>query len=168
DADVDHVVYVIGPMSADVDPLEVQERGALAVLTLAQKAAAGAKPPKFWVVAPSGEAGPLAAALDGLCAVLANEHPALAPVRIITDEPASIVDELLRGGDEPRVRYEDGVRQVARLVHADEATHAPGTPPAYRLGTSRAGSLENLRLEAAPRRAPAAHEVEVEVRAAGL
>ncbi len=167
-ADVDHVVYVTGPVSADVDPVEVQERGALDVLTVAQKAAAAAKPPKFWVVAPSGEAGPLAAALNGLCAVLANEHPALAPVRIITDEPASIVDELLRGGDEPRVRYEDGVRQVARLMRADEATHAPGTPPAYRLGTSRAGSLENLRLEAAPRRAPAAHEIEIEVHAAGL
>ncbi|MEO6828376.1 MAG: SDR family NAD(P)-dependent oxidoreductase [Acidobacteriaceae bacterium] len=74
-----------------------------------------------------------------------------------------IADEIAGGEMESLVAFRNGTRYVARL------TNLPASAlPIRRLQMGASGRLEDLRLEPSDRRDPKPHEIEIEVRAAGL
>ena len=131
------------------------------------------KPPRLYLVT-SGLRG---AALWGLGATVAHEHPELQTVRIEVDisNPAAaaraVADELTGGSGEDRIRLRDNGRFVARLAHCP-SFEAPRVEPAgdrsFRLFADSAGNLDSLTLRQVQRRSPGAGEIEIEVEAAGL
>jgi myxalamid-type polyketide synthase MxaD len=92
--------------------------------------------PRLWIVtrgaqsvgASDGPASLGGAALWGLGAVIAHEHPSLRCARIDLSpgiaDLAAVADELLGDGDEDRIALRDGQRYVARLVRAVPAAVA--------------------------------------------
>ncbi|MGE0533423.1 MAG: type I polyketide synthase [Pirellulales bacterium] len=134
-----------------------------------------------------------ASSLWGLGRVIAAEHPELACVRIDlaagddatgdeakTGEAKRLAAELSAADREDQIVYRDGKRYVERLTplrasggardRATGASSATSTTPAepVQLTIRERGTLGNLQLLPRPRRAPAAGEVEIAVRAAGL
>ena len=128
---------------------------------------------------------PAQAPVWGLARVLANEHADLAPkmidLHLALDAAAAerLADELLREDAETEVLLDAGGRWMHRIASATPASLAleAAALPAVRAGEQRhavrleaqaQGGLDALLLRQVPRRAPAAGEVEVAVRAAGL
>jgi acyl transferase domain-containing protein/NADPH:quinone reductase-like Zn-dependent oxidoreductase/NAD(P)-dependent dehydrogenase (short-subunit alcohol dehydrogenase family)/acyl carrier protein len=176
---------------ACADELEAAQRlGTISLLHLVQALARreAADAPRLWVVTRGAQAvhedrGVPALAhamLWGMGAVLAHEHPELrcscVDLDPATADAAALADEVLAAGAEDRVALRAGGRFVARLIHRpalasdgldpDPAVRRVNAP--YRVVTTGAGVLENLRPKPLARRRPEAGQVEIEVRAAGL
>ena len=141
---------------------------------------------------PAGSANiqPAQVPVWGLARVLSNEHAELAPKMIDLHAPLDlgmatrVATELLRDDGETEVLLDNTGRWLHRLIPASLAslaqqadslaqTNAVGRQAAepgqaVRLQAAAQGGLDALHLRALPRRAPAAGEVEVAVRAAGL
>ncbi|MEM9784025.1 MAG: acyltransferase domain-containing protein, partial [Pseudomonadota bacterium] len=115
-----------------------------------------------------------AAPLVGMGRTIALEHPEWQCLRVDLDpggDPADRVESLLaelqrghRDAPEEEVAIRGGTRYVARVVRASDAP-ARG---ALRLEQAQRGSLEDLRLVPAKRRAPGSDEVEIRIRATGI
>jgi len=122
--------------------------------------------------------------LWGMGKVVALEHPELHCVRLDLDpdddaDAARVVFDEIRArrmkDPEDQVVFRGGARYVARLTRGRQcadptgiaAVEMDGDRP-VRLAISRRGTLDNLQLVAAERRAPERGEVEIRVRAAGL
>ncbi len=154
--------------------------GCCGVLHLVQALAGSDLPraPRLWLVTRESQAvgedplrHPGSAPLWGLARVLAQEHPEYGCTRLDLGREhgaRTIAAELQAGDGEDQIAYRHETRHAARLARAAE----PGglRPPSgpFRLGLRALGSPEHLALVPAARRPPGAHEVEVEVRAAGL
>ncbi len=121
---------------------------------------------------------PTEAALWGMGRVVGNEHFGL-ETRLVdlhaADETAAeagwLADELTRRDDETEVQLAGGHRYVNRErvnAPADEARAAGQTADAFSLDFASQGGIDSLHLKALERREPAADEVEIAVRAAGL
>ncbi len=153
---------------------------------------------RLWLVTcgcqlPGPSAAPFAPAqapLWGLGRTLAVEHPELRCARVdldtvgVDDNVRTLLAEADatgqddrsgrdRQGQEDQVAFRHGERFVARLVRSSEPTRPGGarTPTAgqsRQLVIGSRGNLDALTFEATRRRAPAAGEVEIRVRAAGL
>jgi len=92
--------------------------------------------------------------------------------------PKQLASDLLacieRAGSEPALAVRDGQILCPRLIAAPEVLSQEkfsATPPqdsAYRLRLGTDDTIDGLRFESLPRRAPAEGQVEIEVRAAGL
>lgn len=130
-----------------------------------------------------------AAPLWGLGKVIALENPEMHCLRVDlpllegAQEPEEILQEVLHGDGEDQVVLREGRRWVSRLA-ADSSesasleksekgkTHRKLQAPAtgtYRVGIHKAGTLDSVVLVPCERKtALADHEVELEVRAAGL
>jgi acyl transferase domain-containing protein/acyl carrier protein len=138
--------------------------------------------PRLWLVASSavavlpGEDAAIAQApLFGLVRTLCLEHPEIAATFLdvgsveVSSGGASVelekllVQEITGAETESVVAFRNGVRYVPRLVPSKSAADAP-----RKLQISSSGRLEDLRLEISQRFAPNPHEVEIQVRAAGL
>ena len=153
-----------------------EEKILRATVSLAQALDATRVP--LWIVTRGSQAFPGAvpdvaqAPLWGLGGVIGAENPALRCQRIDLDPQADVaamrhlVDELFAPSDENAIAFRDGVRHVARLESATLAR--TNNDDALRLDIPIRGLLENLALIPVPRHAPGPHEVEIEVRAAGL
>ncbi len=135
-------------------------------------------------VVPGDKLNGLAAApLLGLVRVLNNEHADYQATLIDLEqnpgryEAAMLADEILAASEELEVAVRDDQRYVNRLrpIAPENIPHrtteidkdAIADNP-YRLQTSQPGSLANLSLNETVRRAPGPHEIEVEVKAAGI
>ena len=170
----------------DSDSLAPAVRRQLAALMeLLRDLASKAPPaPRLWfltsgaqAILDSSDVRPQAAALWGLARTAGMEHPQWHPVAIdldaATDAAAQcVLDELLEPDREDRIAYRDGVRYAARLDPVTEEAsggHRLKVPHgAYRLHAQQKGTLENLRLVPIECPPPAAGEVQVTIRAAGL
>ncbi|MBZ0276992.1 MAG: acyltransferase domain-containing protein, partial [Anaerolineae bacterium] len=171
--------------ASDLNQLhEVETLTTVGVLHLVQALAEHGTQPRLWLLTQqsqpvaAGDAVNIAAApLWGLGAVLANEHAELRVTRLDIDAEtplASWLPELTAEGED-QVAYRAGVRYAARLQpHALETTD-PGvtrlvsaSEQPFRAEMTTPGVLDNLRLRAMTRRAPAPGEVEIEVVATGL
>ncbi len=149
-------------------------------------------PQRLWIILPGGCPGapqnagesPVMAALWGYGRTLLNECPELEirlvdPGKAPQGGPASAAwaERLARiiaePGDEREILTGPGGVSVPRVepVRALDAPPAPSsgqTEKTRRLTVKQFGGLDSLSWEDAPRRAPAANEVEIAVRAAGL
>jgi acyl transferase domain-containing protein/acyl carrier protein len=183
------IVHLWGLDAAADELLEAEERGSLATVGLlsALDEAQLPTPPRLVLVTrgsrPAGpEPLPLAVAqapLWGLGAVIANERPELACLRVDLDPREGgagadlLAAELLAASAEDEIALRGGRRYAARLVPLlggrRERRTAPAEPgQAYRLEIDEPGVLDELVLRVAERRPPGAGEVEIEVEAAGL
>jgi acyl transferase domain-containing protein/NADPH-dependent curcumin reductase CurA/short-subunit dehydrogenase/acyl carrier protein len=176
------------PADAGVASVSASLRtGAESLLYLSQAlgAAEADNPPRFWVltsgaVTVSDSPRPIEftkAPLWGLGRTVAVEHPDLRCTVADLDPRAPeadldrVCEEVLRSGPETQLAFRDGLRYVARLVPGEwpaVAAGEPGTAQPLTLTITERGTLDKLALVEAPRRAPAAGEVEVAVVAAGL
>lgn len=184
----DTVVQLAGLADSADDPLAMQHARCLPLIALAhgQQGLDGAPPIalKARLVSRGAQAGPCGPLLDtaalpaqaaawGLARVLANEHPGLAVRQIDLQLPldlttaARLAEELLRDTDETEVLLAPDGRWLHRVEAAAALPTAAAPGQALRL-VNGPGGLDGLVLQAQPRRAPAAGEVEIEVRAAGL
>ncbi len=124
---------------------------------------------------------PAQATLWGLARVIANEAPRLR-CRLVDlggddgdAEVQALFEELCADTPEDEIALRGGARYVHRYARTtlDRCCTGPikqeeAAAGSFRLEVSPSATLEELLLRAAPRRAPAAGEVEVEVFAAGL
>jgi len=113
------------------------------------------------------------APLWGFARVLAAENPAWYCGRIDLDSHPTddeivqlSADLLARDHTEEQIAYRNGKRYVARVARTEPRPAVPDTP--YRLKLDTYGVIDDLYLAEQERGVPAAHEVEIEVRAAGL
>lgn len=144
-------------------------------------------PPRLWLITQGAQVIKSAllpiqiqqASLWGLHRVIRLEQPELQSTCIDLDpaqtDTAELLNELTAAipttGREDQVAYRQGSRYVARLVrHQDTLQDKLAIPQAenFRLKISQYGVLNNLSLMPASRRMPAAGEVEIQVRAAGV
>jgi acyl transferase domain-containing protein/NADPH:quinone reductase-like Zn-dependent oxidoreductase/SAM-dependent methyltransferase len=167
-----------GPTTAEaLDRFEQHALGS--ALDLAKTLVAGTPPPGGLTLvtraAQPVERGDVVAAhqapLWGFAKSVALEHPDLRcrAVDIDASDAAveELVEELTAGGVEPQVAFRGGRRYVARLARHD-GTRRQRPPAEYRLDTTSRGTMEALALVRSVRRAPAAGEVEIAVRATAL
>ncbi len=177
------VIYLWGVEAdqADALPAQVHARSVEA-LHLVQALRKSQLAARLWLVtqgaqAVTGESSlQLAqAALWGFGRTLSIEQPDLACTCLdlspaLADDPlSSLLAELSAPDGEDQTAWRSGIRHVARLVrHAanDTALTQPDGP--FRVQLASYGSPDELRLVPITRRPPAAHEVEVEVKATAL
>ncbi len=172
---VTDIMYVApSPSEAHSDWRALKEF--LPIAQAVSKAQSGA-PARLWVITRSaqgpGLSNPDQATLWGLARSMALEHPEVRVIRVDFDESAGEQD-WLRAFKAAQVEDEIAVRREALYAsRVRRATHAArrstdAEDAQVELGIAERGTLENLQLISAERRPPAANEVEIEVRAAGL
>ncbi|MBI5785600.1 MAG: SDR family NAD(P)-dependent oxidoreductase [Rhodocyclales bacterium] len=171
-------------LGADDVPGGGQGMGTDAALVLLQALAVAApsgSPPRIWIVTAGSqivdgtetlriEQAPVA----GMVRVAATEHPEMR-VSLIdldpqgrSDDARWLADEVIADDEEAQVAVRKGVRWIARLARKPRhvAPHVDDAP--IRLNIRERGTLENLFIEPAERRAPGPGQVELRVRASGL
>ncbi len=182
------IVHLAG-LAGGPDPLALQDQrclGALRIVQAIAQSGSDVEPLIDFVTGGGlasadggGPADPAQAALWGIGRVLANEHPTLGcrliDLRATLDDAAAgrlLADALLLRDGETELLLQDGRRFVHRVRPTSLAEQATlgGTPmpPSWRLDFTPGAGLDSLHLREASRRAPAAGEVEIAVRAAGL
>jgi acyl transferase domain-containing protein/acyl carrier protein len=185
---VDEVVYIAAINKPDGDLLAVQKRRSLVALSLVQvmESIRQEMPCSITLVTRGGfptangqgPIDPAQAPLWGLGRVIGNELAGL-NIRLVdlhstsnNQEDASLLAvELLRRDAETEVQLSAGHRYVnrERITNlTDEARHAGSQPSAFVLDFLPQGGLDSLHLRASQRKAPAEHQVEIAVKAAGL
>ncbi len=129
--------------------------------------------PRLWVVfscamaVVAGEDVSIAQApMLGLVRTLALEYPDTAASFLDAgpsnaDAERMLADEIVGSGSEPVIAFRNGIRYVARIAHPEPAEHRE-------LQIASSGRLEDLLLKTATRCDPEPHEIEIQVRAAGL
>ncbi|WMP19415.1 aminotransferase class I/II-fold pyridoxal phosphate-dependent enzyme [Thiothrix lacustris] len=137
---------------------------------------------KLWLVTQGAQASarethlPIAqAALWGFGRTLAIEQPDMACTCLDLspaaedDNITALLTELAGHDGEDQIAWRSGTRQVARLAPYQEAAQGPTQPDGpFRVQLANYGSPDELHLVPITRRAPAAHEVEVEVKTTAL
>ncbi len=189
------IVYLWGLESGEqvgneAEALHLAEtHGCIGALHLVQALAGLETLPRLWLVTRGTQpvdglvTAAEGAALWGLGAVIANEHPELHVVRVDTDGQTvtETVDTLFRefwlNDGEDQIGLRGDRRYVARLAHGlpDPPAAATGIvreittdEQSFRAAVSTPGILDNLELRAMPRHQPGTVEVEIEVHATGL
>ncbi|NEP57199.1 MAG: SDR family NAD(P)-dependent oxidoreductase [Symploca sp. SIO2G7] len=141
------------------------------------------QPPRLWLVTSGAQGVPsnnpiipgvAQSSVWGMGKVISLEHSELNCVRIDLDPNSTregqgkvLFEEIWSEDAEDQVVCRGESRYVPRLVaSAHQQQKVPSQP--FKLGSSARGSLDNLILEPTTRRSPAAGEVEIRVKAAGL
>lgn len=175
------------PATLNADALHrAQEEGCYSVVPMVQTLAEETTPPRLWLITRGAQAvqsgdsaAPAQAPIWGLGRVLLNELPKLRCrlVDLSPDEAEADAEQFLKELEiddrEEEIAHRGGLRYVHRLVKISAAQlplpTAPEQPDApYRLELGAIASIDQLAFRARSRRPPAAGEVEIEVRAAGL
>lgn len=119
----------------------------------------------------------------GFLRVARNEYPETTCLHIDLDpavggrEIDDLIAELTLTDNETEVAFRQGRRYVHRLHEVDEDSIPPrltdargkdGSLTSYRLELGKPGSTHNVSLNASARRTPAAGEMEIEIKAAGI
>ena len=144
-------------------------------------------PPRLWLVTAGAQAAPsnhpvisgvAQSSVWGMGKVISLEHPELNCVRIDLDPGKTIEEQALtlfaeiRSLDrEDQIALRDDARYVARLIashHQQQQKQLVVPSQPFKLEILDRGSLDSLSLEPTSRKAPAAGEVEIRVRATGL
>ncbi|MEM9557182.1 MAG: SDR family NAD(P)-dependent oxidoreductase [Acidobacteriota bacterium] len=187
DADdaIDELVTVVGARGLvsnpdnDLEDAALAERWTARMLTLIQRAAAAARPPRLWIVTEAARAvdpeddtaGWPQASLWGLARTVGAEHPELRVVCLDLetrpDDPAVLLTLLQTRLAAAPAGARLALRDDQLLAEALEPCGLPRAAP-RRLVQAEAGLPNSLTLEPLQRRAPSAGEVELEVRAAAL
>ncbi len=172
------------------DLLETQRSGCGSTLAIVKALAAGTGPlPELWLVTAGAQRGArdteliatTQAPLWGFGRVITKEQPGLL-TRLVDlgsaqghAEVDALAHEVLGGEWEDELALRGSTRHVRRLHRVtmdDDALREPRRAAtggeSYRAGVETSGALESLLLRTVKRRAPADHEVEIEVRAAGM
>lgn len=116
----------------------------------------------------------ISGALWGVGRTIAMELPQLQCSAIqlaeatLAEEATAILQELQSGETETQVAYRNGVRHVARLARWQPPTARSTSEQPCRAQLSAYGDPEHLRMIPIQRRAPAADEIEIEIKAVGL
>jgi acyl transferase domain-containing protein/surfactin synthase thioesterase subunit/acyl carrier protein len=117
------------------------------------------------------DVAPACSALWGLGRTVMSEQPELHCTLVDVEQGSLVAEVLLRelaaADDENQIAWRNGKRHVARLEHALVAPHVP-LAENYELQSLHKGALDSLSLVAASRAAPAAGEIEIQIRASGL
>jgi acyl transferase domain-containing protein/NADPH:quinone reductase-like Zn-dependent oxidoreductase/acyl carrier protein len=184
----DEVVYLAAADNGKHGLLDTQKLRCLTALHIVQslETSAGEKPSRLTFVTRGafptangqGPIDPGQSPLWGLGRVIGNEHSDL-NIRMIDlhttsngqEEAGWLAAELLRRDAETEVQLSGGHRFVnrERLTNLiDEAREAGPSASAFVLDFLPRGGLDTLYLRATGRNAPAPHEVEIAVKAAGL
>ncbi|AOX04134.1 hypothetical protein BJP34_05260 [Moorena producens PAL-8-15-08-1] len=147
------------------------------------------QPPRLWIVTQGAQpvpaknpvvSGVAQSSVWGMGKVISLEHPELNCVRIdldpnqrLKEKAEALWAEIWSESLEDQVALRKDSRYVPRLIPTPLAIATetqllkmPSQP--FRLTITSRGILENLTLEATPRRSPAPGEVEIRVRATGL
>ena len=134
-----------------------------------------ASKPRLWLVTENAQAvsgtelvNPVQASLWGLALTVASEYPQLRCTRIDLDnwhDHESLLAELRVADKEDQIAIRGGERFVARLARWQDDDEPE---EAVQVRLSAYGTPDNLELQPLTRRLPAAHEVEIEIEAAGL
>jgi len=129
---------------------------------------------------------PFQSSLWGLGRVIENEFPALCCSLIDLDsngksenersgETGALFDEILLNSDEREIALGLGRRCVRRLTKSHLSgntglgmSHSSPDATAFRLETTKPGTIESLKIRESVRRPPEADDVEIQVHAAGL
>ena len=164
----------------NADVLQATDQSYLSLLHVAQALPAGTTGPSLCVltsgahaIAPGDEIVPAARALVGLCRTLGVEQAGAGRFRIDLDssierDVRQVMAALaLVREDEPEVALRHGAILAPRLKPLPDPVPAD-RPVQTVLTITERGDFDNLRFEESPRTPPAAHEVEIEVRASGL
>jgi acyl transferase domain-containing protein/acyl carrier protein len=188
DTPVDEVVYIAAPGNGGADLLATQKRRSLVALNLVQvlESVRQEMPCSITLVTRGGfptanGQGPLdpaQAPLWGLGRVIGNELSGL-NIRSVDlhstlnnrEDASWLAAELLRRDGETEVQLTAGHRYVnrERITHlTDEARHAGCNSAAFALDFLPQGGLDSLHLRSIDRKEPAANQVEIAVKAAGL
>jgi acyl transferase domain-containing protein/ubiquinone/menaquinone biosynthesis C-methylase UbiE len=189
-----HLWMLDAPATAEATIASLDEmlvRGCLSVVHVAQvlSETALAEPPRLWLVSAGAQSvgrvpEPTAApqgALWGLGRVVMNEVPKLRTTIVdvdpaqLDDSVASLVAELDLDEHADELALRGGARYVHRYVRsadledaAESKTVVAAGSQAYRLETSRQGTLDRLTLRACRRPRLEAGQVEIRVQATGL
>ena len=181
-----HLRSLEDPGSADIEGALVRGCDSVLHTVQAMTGMGWRDAPRLWLVTRGAQAvargqgvSVAQACLLGLGRVVALEHPELACARIDLDPAASTGDshllcaELLADEREDEIAWRSDERRVARLARitldetvAEREEAADGR--AFGLAIDKPGVLDRLLLRERPRRPPAAGEVEIAVKAAGL
>ncbi len=135
-------------------------------------------PARFWLITRGAQgprlSNPSQAALWGLARSMALEFPEMRVIRMDVEEGSSWANGWPRGiqaaGLEDEVVVREEAVYVPRVVQRVPAVNTlnKAEDAQIELGILERGALEGLQLIPAERQAPAANEVEIEVRAAGV
>lgn len=179
-----HIVYLCGSdqpqgMSKLLSSELAQQKLCGNVLHLLQALTQRKTAPQLWLVTQGAQAVQRSAVqvwqapLWGLGRVIRLEHPELRCTCVDLDpmqpDTALLLAEMLAPEAEDQIAYRQENRYVARLVRQQNKTGKLEIPDqAFQLKSASYGMLDNLTLVPAVRRPPAAGEVEIQVRAAGV
>jgi NADPH:quinone reductase-like Zn-dependent oxidoreductase len=172
------------PLAPEEATLDRAARRVQRLVRVAQAVAAGATPPRLWMVTdgaqqvlPDDEVALEQAGLRGLVRVLAHEQPASRPTVLDADatvDAEQIATELRATADrDDEVAWRRGTRYVARLRVAPMRDEERVTAAcrfgedALALRVRTAGQLDTLELVRLERRVPGPNEVEIQVLASG-
>ena len=163
------------------------QRSCQGALHLVQALVKRPHPTRLWVVTQGAQAvetenspvDPAQTMLWGMAGAIALENPELYCTCLDLDPAlsSSLYAELQTHSTEDQIAFRNGTRYVARLVKHSVTTISDVFSEAVsekresfnrQLAIAQRGTLEHLTWEVAPRKAPAAHEVEIQVSAAGL
>jgi acyl transferase domain-containing protein/acyl carrier protein len=160
------VIYLAATSSTDPIPEQAFTNVAQATAAVQGLLAAGVTPDVWFVTS----AAPEQAAVWGLGRTLWWEHPQF-NCRCVEMQPEVTVKTLFEtiwyADEENQLRPGPDQRQIARLERY-RLSMPDSRPYPFRVQLGQYGLLDSLELIAAPRHAPGARQVEVEVRAVGL
>ena len=176
----DKIIYLWGLQPSVAAMPDVAQQTAVALLQVVQALSHVTWPTALWVVTEQRpDARSIAqTVLWGLCRTICAEYPALHCRVLAVDEgalaclPTLLQRECASATVDTEIAYQQGIRAVARLVPCQlgndlaaprAAAHSP-----FQARLAAYGSPDDLQFQPQSRRAPAAHEVEIEVKAAGL
>jgi myxalamid-type polyketide synthase MxaB len=160
------VIYLAEARSTDPIPEQALTHVAQATATV-QSLLAAEVTPDVWLV--TGDA-PEQFAVWGLGRTLWWEHPQLNCRCVETRpgvSPEMLFETIWYANQENQYRLTPNQRQIARLKPYNSAASA-SRPYPFRVQLGQYGLLDSLELVSAPREAPGAQQVEVQVRAVGV
>ncbi|MFL6246636.1 MAG: beta-ketoacyl synthase N-terminal-like domain-containing protein, partial [Thermoanaerobaculia bacterium] len=162
--------------------IEEQERFLCSALLNVVHALTANPSARLWVVTQNAQAvladdppaDAVPATLWGFGRAIAGESPELWGGLVDVEKTrsatsvATLVSVLDRGAGEQQLAIRKGSAYAARLMHAARPARKTTPRDGYYLATGARHTLDDLSFQPRPRVAPAAHEVEVEIHAAGL
>jgi acyl transferase domain-containing protein/NADPH:quinone reductase-like Zn-dependent oxidoreductase/thioesterase domain-containing protein/acyl carrier protein len=187
-AGIVHLWSLDAPQSSDLNDdalLRAEVCGCHSVLQLLQCVELQQSAPQLWLVTRGAQSVHAAdsvsvaqAPVVGLGRTMAAEFPRCA-VRLVdlgseeNDSSAQLLrQEILCAGDETEIAWRGGSRFVNRICRTTLESHPlrkqNNRNAGYMLRIPASGVMDELAVHHTPRRAPGAHEVEIEIRAAAL
>ena len=172
----DKIIYLWGLQPSVAAMPDAAQQIAVALLQVVQALSHVTWPTALWVVTEQRPAARSIAqtVLWGLCRTIRAEYPALhcrvlaVDAEALAGLPSLLQREFALATADAEIAYQQGIRAVARLVPCELSNDQVATREPFQVRLAAYGSPDDLQFQPQTRRPPAAHEVEIEVKAAGL